>query len=406
MKLSTKLSRHNFISFIWHGLFLAFAQNFVDVDTIMPAMLIKLGGGPIQIGLLTAIMLGGASFTQLFFAPIISNFNFKKKFLLLGINSRMIAILGLAFLLLFSDRLHNQQALGMIFLLIIVFSLGGAFANVSYMDIFGKSILEDQRKSFFSIKQVATGIGVLFSAFIALKILASTEYPANYARMFFVGFAMLSIASLGFWKIKEVVPSTLKIKNWNSFISFFRKELKENSRLKYFLAYINTQGIALTLMPFLLLYAKENLDGGENQTGLFLLFKVIGTVSAGMIILLFKTRIKYNNLLNINVLLIVIAPVFLLIFAERIPVSPFFIIGGIVYSIYFISMNGVLLEVSGNENRALYTGIAGAGNILPAVFPILGGWIISQFGYPFFFITFIAIVTSSLYFIRKLDCKK
>ena len=83
-----------------------------------------------------------------------------------------------------------------------------------------------------------------------------------------------------------------------------------------------------------------------------------------------------------------------------------FIIGGIIYSVYSITMNGVLLEVSGQDNRALYAGFAGAGNILPAVFPLIGGWIIDQFGFKPFFILFIVVVLSSLYFIKKIDCKK
>lgn len=159
-------------------------------------------------------------------------------------------------------------------------------------------------------------------------------------------------------------------------------------------------------MPFLLLYAKQNFDGGVSQTGQFLLFKVLGTVSAGLIIFLFKDHIRYRNLLNVNVLLAITAPILILLFADDLPISAYFMLGGIVYSVYSVSMNGVLLEVSGNENRTLYTGIAGAGSIFPAIFPLLGGFIINRFGFNAFFILFIVVVTSSLYFIYKLDCKK
>ncbi len=406
MKLSGKVSRHNFFSFLWHGIFLALAQNFMDVDTILPAMLIESGGGAIHVGILTAIMLGGASITQLFFAPIISNYSYKKKFLLAGINSRMLAILGLAFLLFYSETLSDQLILWMIFILIAIFSVGGAFSNVSYIDIFGKSILPNQRKSFFSIRQVVIGTGVFFSAFIARRVLASADYPDNYTRMFLIGFVALSIATLGFWKLKEVIPSSFKIASWKHFTLFFKAELKENRRLKHFLAYINTQGIVVSLMPFLLLYAKQNFDGGVSQTGQFLLFKVAGTVSAGLVIFLFKDRIKYHNLLKANVLLAITAPILILLFANNLPIPAYFMLGGIVFSIYSVSMNGVLLEVSGNENRTLYTGIAGAGSIFPAIFPLLGGFIINRFGFNVFFILFIVIVVSSLYFIYKMDCRK
>jgi MFS family permease len=82
-----------------------------------------------------------------------------------------------------------------------------------------------------------------------------------------------------------------------------------------------------------------------------------------------------------------------------------FIVGGIVYSLYTISINGVLLEVSDNQNRALYTGIAGAGNILPTLFPISAGWIIKAYGFNIFFIIFMVVVASSLFFIYELHCK-
>jgi hypothetical protein len=46
-----------------------------------------------------------------------------------------------------------------IFVLVTIFSFSGAFANISYTDIFGKSVLPDARKSFFSLRQMLTGSG-------------------------------------------------------------------------------------------------------------------------------------------------------------------------------------------------------------------------------------------------------
>ena len=103
MKLTPNISKRNFKSLLWHAGFLALAQVFMDVDTIVPAMLVDAGGNAVQIGILTAIMLGGSSFTQLVYAPFISNYHFKKKFLLLGINSRIFSLLGLGIILFFSS---------------------------------------------------------------------------------------------------------------------------------------------------------------------------------------------------------------------------------------------------------------------------------------------------------------
>ena len=405
MKLTQAISKHNLRSLLWHAGFLALAQNFIDIDTVIPAMMVDSGGTAMHIGILTAIMLGGSSFTQLIYAPFISNYSFKKKFLLLGINSRILALLAMGLMLYFNAYLQDDYRILLIFFLITIFSLGGAFANISYTDILGKSIDEQSRKSFFSLRQVITGLILLSSVFLARSVLTADEYPLNYAHMFFIGFIALAIASLGFWNLKEVTPSRLKVKSPGHFVRLIKSELKENQQLGHFLGFINTMGISIGLLPFVILYARENFDTHSSNTASFLLFKVIGSVLMGLLLLAFARKFRYRNLLLLNVALAFVLPLFLLLASDTPPFNLVFFIGGIVFATYTISMNGVLLEVSGTANRALYTGIAGAGNILPALFPILGGWMIMQFGYPVFFILYMVTILSSLYFIIKLKCR-
>jgi len=406
MKLPDKISKHNFHSMLWHATFLAFAQNFIDVDTVIPAMLVDAGGKAIHIGIMTAIMLGGSSLTQLIFAPFISNYAYKRKFLLLGINSRMLSLISLGLFLYYAHLLSGRYEIGMLFLMISIFSLGGAFANISYTDILGKSINPDLRKPFFSIRPVITGIILFLSVFLAKKVLTVAEYPINYAYMFFIGFAALTVASLGFWNLKEHVPSRLAVKNPGHFLAIMKNELKQNPRLGYFLGFINTQGISMTLLPFVILYAKAYFGTQNADTGYFLLFKVIGSVTTGLLLFVLAGRFKYRYLLYLNTGLAFVLPLFLLFSPESPPFNVIFIVGGIILSAYGITMNGVLLEVSGTSNRALYTGFAGAGNILPALFPLLGGWIIKEFGFQPFFILFMAIIATSIFFIYKIDCQK
>ncbi len=405
MKLTHAVSRRNFYALLWHAGFLAFARNFIDVDTVIPAMLVDAGGTALQVGVLTAIMLGGSSFTQLLFAPFISNYSYKRKFLLLGINSRIVALLFMALMLYFSSWLQGEDKIILIFLLITVFSLGGAFANISYTDIMGKSVLAEERKPFFSIRQVLTGSILLGSVFIARKVLSASEFPVNYAYMFFIGFGSLLFASMGFWYLKEVIPSKMPVKGAKHFFRLVRGELKENRRLLYFLGFINTQGVAIAFLPFITLYAKQNFDLQSMQTGNFLLFKVIGSVTTGLLLFALKGRFKYRKLLLVNVFLSVVIVMLILIMPGSPPFYLMFFIGGVIFATYSITMNGVLLEVSDTENRALYTGITGAGNILPAVFPLAGGWLITQFGFTSFFVLFVIIILLSLYFIFNLKCK-
>lgn len=151
MSLTPRISTHNFRSFLFHATFLAFAKNFMDVDTIIPAMLVEAGGGALHIGIMTAIMLGGSSFTQLLFAPYLSNKTYKKNFLLFGINTRIFALVGLGFLLFLLKGENIAFVLWLAFFFITLFSLAGAFANISYTDMLGKSVLENKRKNILFI---------------------------------------------------------------------------------------------------------------------------------------------------------------------------------------------------------------------------------------------------------------
>ena len=406
MELTDRISKHNFYFLIWHSVFLAFAKNFMDVDTIIPAMLVDAGGSAMQIGIMSAIMLGGSSFTQLVFAPFISNYPFKRKYLLSGINLRIISLLAMGLMLYFSSMINPTFIIWLIFIIISVFSLSGAFANVSYVDILGKSINNNSRKTFFPMRQVLTGIVLFFSAFLAKKILVMYDYPINYAYMFFIAFGLLAIASIGFWNIKEVTPSKMIVKNPKHLISLIRTEIKHNKKLVYYLGFINTMGISMTLLPFVILYAKTNYHTQSADTGMFLVYKVLGGVLIGFLLLILSGKYKYKYLLYGSVVLALFLPLILLLSADVSSLIIIFLLGGIIYTVYSISMNGVLLEVSGTENRTWYAGITGAGNILPAIFPLVAGWVINSFGFEPFFIIYMLIIFSSLFFIYKINCKK
>ncbi len=406
MSLTPKISKRNFYAFLWHAGFLALSRPFMDVDTVIPSMLVDAGGTAVQIGILTAIMVGGSSFTQIFFAPFISNYHYKKKFLLSGINARILALLGMGLMLFYSDNLSHSLIIWLIFILISIFSFSGAFANVGYTDILGKSILNESRKPFFSVRQVINGVILIFSAFAAKKILNITNYPDNYGYMFLIAFGALFTASLGFWNIKEVIPSKLRIKNPVHFFRLMRDEWTKNPKLKYFLGFINTMGISISLLPFIILFGKEYYHTQSNVTGWLLVLKITGSVITGFILFFLSGKYKYKVLLYIGASLAIITPLILLIPIKVYSLGIVFFIGGIIFTAYSISMNGVLLEISGTANRALYTGIAGAGNILPALFPLAGGWLIKHYGFIPFFSIFMVIILSSVYFIIKMKCVK
>lgn len=404
--IDQEVSAKNFASLIWHASFLALAQSFLDIDTIVPAMIVEAGGTAIHVGIMATILTGGSSFTQILFAPYISNKEFKKKYLLFGINSRMIALLGVGSLLFLMSESGQAFILPLIFFFITIFAVGGAFANISYMDIVGKTLLKESRKAFFSSKQMVTSAILIVSAFWAKAVLTGSSFPTNYGNAILIGFLALSLASLGFWNIRETIPASLKIKSFGEYLRTMKTELKQNPKLGYFLGFVNTQGLVIGFLPFLILYGKETGDMGPQGTGTLLIFKITGSVMLSLLIFLLNKKIRYQTMMYSNTVLALTLPLLMLIMGPAAPLNLIFLAGGVVFSLYAISMNGVLLEISGDQNRAIYAGFAGAGNILPAVFPLLAGSLIRGAGFNSFFITYMILISISLFYIYKIKCQK
>ena len=406
MQISTKRSKINFASFLWHAIFLALASNFMDVDTIIPSMLIKAGGNSVHLGFLTAIMLGGSSVMQLVFAPFLSKHPLKTKYLLRAINLRVLALISLSAMFFFYYIITDDMIILLIFVLISIFSFSGSYANVSYIDILGKSIKKENRKHFFSVKEIVASLGVFLSALFVRDIIKRFEFPDNYSLLFLIASVLLFIASLGFWRIKEIRTAN---PSKNSIIDYFKlipNEIKKNSNLKYYLLIINTLGLGISFMPFLILFAKDSFGLSYEFIGNILLFRIIGMLTASIIFYRWSKRIDYKTLLTFAVIIGSIIPsAALLLIDNQFYYQLIFILSGIFVSIFKISNNGILLEISTNENRAVYAGISGAGKIFSTIFPLISGVLILYIGFNFVFILVSVIILLSYYFVRQLNCK-
>lgn len=369
-------------------------------------MLIKAGGGSFSLGLLTAIMLGGSSLMQLVFAGFLSGKDYKKRFLLAGIYLRILALASLAVLFFVSDQIQPAIIIILIFVFISVFSFSGAFANVSYVDILGKSILSHKRKKFFTMQQTFNSVGLLVSALAVRELLKYFDYPTNYTILFVMAALLLSVASGGFWMIREMPSAKKPGKTLGQFFRMIPAEVRSNPNLKYYLMLINLMGLGISILPFFILLAKDRFGLSDTSVGNFLVFRITGMLIISLIIFRFSRLIGYKNILTAGLIIgIILPPMALFLSGYQFIYQFVFILSGTFFSMYKISVSGILIEISTDDNRAVYAGIAGAGNILPAIFPLIAGTLISFFGYWAVFIFVSLVLIAALPFVRQLNCK-
>jgi MFS family permease len=82
-----------------------------------------------------------------------------------------------------------------------------------------------------------------------------------------------------------------------------------------------------------------------------------------------------------------------------------FIFSGIFIATYKTAAEGILLEISTDDNRATYAGISGAGSVLTTIFPLVAGFLLKTLGYMPVFVGVSLLVLSSLIFVFRLDCR-
>ncbi len=404
--LTFSTSKNNYYSFLWHAVFLALANSFMDVDTVLPTMMLEAGGTAVHVGVITAIMIGGPKITQLVFSPLLNNKSVKKPYLLTGIGARTASLFGMGILFANLHALGSGMAITFIFILLTAFAFGGAFAAISYTDILGKSMKQESRKAFFSIKQSVNNVGVLVSAYLVGVILRTIEYPSNYSWLFVIAGIALAIASLGFFRIKEVIVEIHKLKGVSGFLSALKTEVRSNQKLKYYIFMVNTLGISLSILPFVMMYVKGQSDGSESLVGQFLMLKVASSLAIGFLMFWLSKKIGYSLIMYLTAGVGMLMIVLLLTGLASAWFGMLFLLGGIMITIYKIATDGVLMEVSSDHNRSLYVGISGIGNVIPTVFPIIGGTVAQMFGFEVLFGFLAILLVLAIYFIYRLDCQK
>ncbi len=398
--------KRNFLALVWHGFFLALAQTFAEKNTVLPALILAVGGTQTTLGVLTSIVIGVPMLAQLIFAGFLNTKVYKKGYLVLGIILRVIAFAGLSVTIWLYTSFSTHVIIGLIFVWMLLFSTSGAFAGISYTDIVGKSMDSPTRKKFLVTRQFVSGIGLLLSALVARQILHSFDYPHNYQIMFAIAAGLLFIASWGFMSIKEK-PSELKNKQ-NSTLKILKsipQILKEDKKFRYFIYIVNLTGFSLTIIPFYIALGRESFTVNASQIGNLLLIQIVGMILANLFWSRYVHRKGYRGVLFVFIIFQILLPILFLLVAHNFEFTEFailFFFVGIAISAQKISFEGILYEITDETNRALYSGVYGALSLTLALFPLVSGLLLSTLGFIIIFPIVSLIAVSSLAFIKVL----
>ena len=393
-------------AFLWHAVLLAVTVAFTDINTVFPAMILGMGGSKFHVGILTGIMVGVPLVGQLIFAGVLHARPRKKPFLLAGIYVRVLSLVLLTLLILASGPWSLTILLTGIYGTLLLFTLGGAFAGISYMDLVGKSFPGEKRKLFVLRRQAVMSSGMLVSALLTRLIMGRTEN--SYALLFGLSALALFIASFGFLRINERTrPPRGGTISAGKILCQIPSYLKNDPTLARYIAASNLLGLGTVLLPFYMALGRETYRFEGAMVGNLILVQIGGMILSNILWRRVVRRNSFKGMLRVWSLLGFIMPPVALAAARFLPLEgfiPVFLVTGFYLGAQRVTSDAVLMEISTDENRTLYTGIFGTFNISLALFPIIIGSLIGFVGFaPLFLLTSLAAAGSSL-FIKRMIC--
>lgn len=389
----------NYYGLLWHAVFLTLTLTFTDINTVLPALIVSAGGSHLHIGLLTAILVGTPIAGQVLFASYLHLKPRKKGFLLLGINLRILTLLLVAGVLAANEQIPANVVIVGVLMLMFLFALAGTFAGVSYADIVGKSLRADQRHRFFVSRQVLSSVAFLVSAVTVRQVLVRYGYPTNYMWLFVLAAGLLLIASLGFWAITE--PTLAPPGDAHRLADVLRSipgRLREDRDLRRYILVVNLTGFGLTLIPFYVMLARAHYGLTGRQVGAYLLVQIVGMILSNLLWARVTKQFGFRGVLRGCIACGAAAPVLALVLVRGplIFFLPVFLLIGAGLSARKIAFEGLFIEITTDENRALHKGVVGTTSLSTALFPLLAGGLIGSVGYaPIFLLS--AVLVASAY---------
>ncbi len=326
----------------------------------------------------------------------------------MGIYLRVTALVGMGYTLSKAESGDVNRLLILIFYWISIFSISGAFAGISYTDILGKSFVDKQREKFLVFKEFLTAVGMLVSAVVVRQLVIHFPYPDNYIIIFFIASGLLFVATFGFMMIREaaVVPNQMF-----GVLNLIRKIptiLTSDKSLINYIIVVNLTSLGLTTIPFFVAFSKQQFGLNSQQLGSIILLQFIGMILSTPFWNAIAKRYMFKGIAYGTVLTGGILP-FLVIILSFFNASIYqwvFLVAGFLMTAQRIYIQGMLLEITSNENRALYAGISGALSITTAFFPLIAGILIQLIGYIAIFVIISPLTLSAFYFLRKIRCKR
>lgn len=386
-----------FFGGILHGVMLQAATALTSPSTVLPAFIVHLTGSNVAVGgVLSALALGSA-LAGLPASSWVEAARKKKVFLYLAIWTRAGAFAVLAFLTARYARSQPEIVYTALVVFLGLFALAGGLGGVAYLPVIGKAIPLRWRGRFFGWRSL---LGALFAATVGVASRPLwVRFPEGYVAAFSLAVAALAVGFLGFWAIPERLdpPRAREPMDRHLRVAW---ALARRPRMRGFLLSYLLMGLYYLALPFYVVAARAH-----GLPAAFIGYLVAAQALAEGLNLWIGRQMDLRGTH--------VGPAIVGVLALAIPISA--LLGGglagavLTFVFVGVTLNGIenafsayLLSFTHPREAATATALMAFTGAPRALWPLVGGWVASRFGYSAVFLLTGLGLAAALFFVLRL----
>ncbi|MCX5682899.1 MAG: MFS transporter, partial [Planctomycetota bacterium] len=274
----------NYVAHAFDGGFFTGGLAFVDARTVLPTMVLSLGGPAWLISLMPVMFLVGAAIPPIFTAHLIDRLTrFHPILMTTGIFQRL-PYLAAGIVLLAAAEGSKGVMLAAVALAPLVCGMACGSTVTGWLQLVMGTIPEGRRSSVMALRLALSGVIGLGAGWVVKAVLSAWPEATGYAILHFAAFGSLGLSYIAFGLLREtsthrpvVRPHGLR-ENLRAIPNLLRSA--GNLRV-YLVACALLNGIYI-VVPFLAIHAQHVLNKPESYAGDLLIVQMAGIIAGNL----------------------------------------------------------------------------------------------------------------------------
>ncbi len=382
----------NFIVIMLDSAFFSFSVTMLSQDTIIPYFVSQLSDLKIFIGLVPALYYLGFYLPQLIGAYLVTGKPTRKKYILWISVAERVAILVIAVIAQSLDWLTDQQALAVLLVAFMAYSVTTGLIIPAYNDFISKTII--QRRGFFYGAMNGLGGLIGFAASLtAAYFLDQYSYPQDLRLLFWVGFATSFISPFFIAAYREErFPFNGKRETLGEFFRAIPGHIKTSPGFSRYMWVRALLSLGLLANSFYALYAIQRFDLNEGVLGIITMVILLSQSAMGFLWGWLGDHFGFKLVYVLSAVLVVLMG---LLAVTAVNILPFYVIAFCIGGIYAVTRtadSNMVFELAPPSETSRFIGISNT-FVAPVITlaPLAGGVVVEYLSHQVLFWCVLAI---------------